>query len=127
MPWNVPGNERVDRGHIDDGAAAALGHGLDALAAHQKVAADVDVHGLLKGAQVRVLNRPKVRVGRRVVDQDVEPAVLRREHAKHLLDGRRIADVAGERLGRAALRADGRGHHLAALDLAARANHVRAV
>src|SRR5690606_13713115 len=74
--------DAVDRGNVDDAAATVGLHQLAAFDGHEVVAADVDVDGLLEGAQIGVQYIAELRVGGGVVDQDVEEAELLADEGK---------------------------------------------
>src|SRR5699024_495275 len=48
---------------------------LAKLGRHEEIAADIDIHGLLEGAEIGIQDVAEVGIGGGVIDQDVEPAV----------------------------------------------------
>ena len=78
----------VDAGHVHD-AAALLGcdQALGDLPCHLKAALDVHVKGLVEGRPLQAHHRPKVGVGRRVVDQGVHNNALGVQGLEERADG----------------------------------------
>jgi len=83
--------------HVDDRAAVLAHVPVDGELGQRENAADVDVEGLVPGAQVGVEAVPEVRVGGGVVDQDVDPAVPVERRADQPLELVRLSGVGSER------------------------------
>lgn len=94
MPWKIPG-EMPLISHVDDAAAAVVAHQLAGFDRHEEVAADVHVDGFLEGAEVGVQYVAELRIGRGVVDQDVQTAELFADAGEDLADLFHLTNVAG--------------------------------
>ena len=101
-----------------------LAHQLARFDRHKEIAADIHVHGFLEGAEVSVQHVAKLRVGRRVVDQDVDAAKVGADARKGLADLLHFTDMAGNGRGLATFGNDRIGYWLAALKFTARDNHM---
>ena len=68
------GAQAADRGDVDDHARLVAQRLLPRRLAPEQRTAQVDLKGLVESTSVNAQRRPVVGVGRRVVDEDVEPA-----------------------------------------------------
>ncbi len=120
----MPRRDAIDGCHVDDAATAMLTHQFAGLHRHEEIAADVHIDGFLEGRYVGVQDMAELRVGRRVVHQDVEATELLADLCENALDLFQFADMAGDRSGLAARGVDGLGNRLAAIELATGNDHV---
>ena len=82
-----------DRRHVDDAAAVISHPCVDGVPGEPDRAHHVDVPDLADRALVGVEDRPELRVGRGVVDKDIEPARLAHDLSDHRLACCRVAHV----------------------------------
>ena len=91
-----------------------VAHQLAGLNRHKEITANVDLHGFLERTQVCVQDVAELRIGRRVVDQNIDAAKFFADPGKGAGDLFHFADMAGDGRGFAALGDDRISHRLAA-------------
>ncbi len=120
------GYQGDDRSDVDDAPSPAPGHQRHS-PRHQVVRPlQVDIHRLVEGFRRETRGRSEIGVGRGVVDQDIEPAVVRANRPDQAVDLLYAPGMATPGLGLATLRDDRIRHGLYALHASAAHDHVRA-
>ena len=74
MPCSGPGRTALTEATLMIEPPPRLAHQPAGHDRREEIAADIDVDGLLERAEVGIEHVPVVRIGRRIVDQDVDAA-----------------------------------------------------
>src|SRR5690606_23089581 len=119
--------QAVHRRGIDDGTTALFAHQLARLDRHEEIATNIHIDSLVVRGQVGIQHIAEIRIGGGIVDQDIETAMLLANGGKGCLDTVHVTDMAGQRLGTAAIGTNRIDDRLATFRLATADQYMRAL